>query len=199
MAGRGRLNSLDLLPPEAEDDVVWACQELAARQRTIADVLFEFNDRLEAKGLEGVSRSAFYRAAADKAAAQTRMQRAREMFKGIASQFTAEDVDENTIILGEFIKTLIIELTHDGAGMKSPKEAMELARAFQATVAAQKISTDRRQKLQAEYDKRTEATIERVAKEGGLSADVVAQLRRDFLGVRPKPAAPAEGADVAGS
>ncbi|GLK85701.1 phage protein Gp27 family protein [Ancylobacter defluvii] len=159
MAGRGRLNSLDLLPPEAEDDVVWACQQLAARTRTISDIHFEFNDRLEAKGIETVSRSAFYRAAADRAAAQTRMQRAREMFKGIASEFTAEDVDENTIILGEFIKTLIIELTHDAAGVKTPKAAMELARAFQATVAAQKISTDRRQKIEAA----AKAKLEKVA------------------------------------
>lgn len=192
MAESARLNSVDLLPAEAEDDVVWVCQELASRKRTRLEILVEFNERLTEKGIKPISRSAFYRAAVERAAAVTRVQRAREMFKGIASQFTAEDVDENTIILGEFIKTLIIELVHDGAGAKDPKQAMELARAFQATVAAQKISTDRRQKLQAEFAKRTEATIEKVAREGGLSADVVAQLRRDFLGVRPKP----EGGDA---
>lgn len=195
MAESARLNSMDLLPTEAEDDVVWVCQELAGRNRTRLEIFQEFSERLIEKGIKPLSRSAFYRAAADKAGAQMRMQRSREMFKGIASQFTAEDVDENTIILGEFIKTLIIELVHASAGDGvSTKGAMELARAFQATVAAQKISTDRRQKLQAEFNTRAEKVIERAAVEGGLSADTIAQLRRDFLGVRPKPP---EGQDAA--
>lgn len=189
MAGRGRLDSLDRLPPEAEDDVVWACQELAARRRTIQDILFEFNDRLEAKGIEPVSRSAFYRSAADKAAAQTRMQRARSMFEGIASQFTAEDVDENTIILGEFIKTLIIELVHEGSGAKDTKQAMELARAFQATVAAQKISTDRRQKIEAEARaqlvKAAEKAVAEAEGNGQLKdgAEVLRKIREDIYGI----------------
>lgn len=182
MAGRGRLNSLDLLPKEAEEDVIWVCQQLAARERTVSDIHFEFNDKLEAKGLEPVSRSAFYRAAADKAAAQMRMQRAREMFAGIASQFTAEDVDENTVILGEFIKTLIIELVHDGGGNKSPKEAMELARAYHATVAAQKISTDRRVKIEeaakAKLIKAAEAVVTKAAAGGDGKVDPAEALRR---------------------
>ena len=150
MAGRGRLSSIDVLPEEASDDVVWACQELAKRSRTQADILFELNDRLEAKGLDTISRSAFSRKSVRLAAAQRRMQEARAMFEGLATQFTASDVDENTVILGEFIKTLIVELIDDQAGDKTPKQAMELARAFHATVSAQKISTDRRQKIEAE-------------------------------------------------
>lgn len=189
MAGRGRLNSLDLLPPDAEDDVVWACQELAARKRTTADILSAFNDRLEAKGMEPVSRSAFYRAAADKAAAQTRMQRAREMFAGISSQFTAEDVDENTVILGEFIKTLIIELVHDAAGAKDTKGAMELARAFHATVAAQKISTDRRQKIEAAAKAKLVRAVDTAVEAAGAQgvpldgAEVLRKIREDIYGI----------------
>lgn len=186
MTGRGRLNSLDLLPEEAADDVVWACQQLALRTRTTADILFEFNDRLTAKGLETVSRSAFYRAAAQRSAAQRRMQDARAMFEGIASQFTASDVDENTIILGEFLKTLIVELVSDAGGNKSPKEAMELARAYHATVAAQKISSDRRRILEAEFAAKTETAIEQVVKEGGLSKERAAEIRRAVLGARPR-------------
>lgn len=186
MAARGYLNSLDKLPPEAEDDVVWACQQLAERKRTVSDIHFEFNDRLEAKGVETVSRSAFYRAAADRAAAATRMQRAREMFAGISSEFAAKDVDENTVILGEFIKTLIVELVSDGAGEKTPKQAMELARAFQATVAAQKISTERRQKIEAEAKaqlvKAAEAAVAG-AVAGGEKLDPAAVLKTIREGV----------------
>lgn len=44
---RGQLSSLDLLPDEAQDDLVWAIGELNRRQRTQTDILFEFNDRSE--------------------------------------------------------------------------------------------------------------------------------------------------------
>lgn len=160
MAGRGRLSSIDLLPEEAADDIVWACEQLYQRERTQADILFELNDRLEAKGLEPVSKSAFNRKAMRLAAAQRRMQEARAMFDGLSSQFTAKNVDDNTVILGEFIKTLIVELIDDSAGRKSPKDAMELARAYQATVSAQKMSTDRRQKVDAEARKKLDHAVE---------------------------------------
>lgn len=195
MAERRRLSAIDMLPDEAADDVVWATQELAQRKRTQADILFELNDRLEAKGIDGVSKSAFSRHSVNRAAAVRRMQEARAMFDGVSSQFTAADVDENTIILGEFIKTLIIELAGDGAGIKGPKEAMELARAFQATVSAQKISTDRRQKVEAEIQakliKATDTALDAVAKEKGLSGDTVRGIKERILGLKlPAPAAP---------
>ena len=186
--GRGRLSSIDLLPEEASDDIVWACEQLALRSRSQTDILFELNDRLEAKGIEPISRSAFNRKALRLAAAQRRMGEARAMFEGLASQFTAADVDENTVILGEFIKTLIVELVDDQSGKKGPKEAMELARAFQATVAAQKISTDRRQKLEAELKQAAVTTIETVAKRQGLTKETVDTLRAEFLGIKPEPA-----------
>lgn len=56
MAERRRLSSIDMLPEEAADDIVWATQQLAQRTRTQQDILFELNDRLEAKGIE-VSRN----------------------------------------------------------------------------------------------------------------------------------------------
>ncbi|WP_336801547.1 DUF3486 family protein [Kaistia sp. MMO-174] len=186
--GRGRLSSIDLLPEEASDDIVWACEQLGFRTRSQTDILFELNDRLEAKGIEAISRSAFNRKALRLAAAQRRMGEARAMFEGLATQFTAADVDENTVILGEFIKTLIIELVDDQSGKKKPKEAMELARAFHATVAAQKISTDRRQKLEAELKQAAVATIETVAKRQGLTKETVDTLRAEFLGIKPEPA-----------
>lgn len=189
MAERRRLSAIDMLPEEAADDIVWATQELAQRKRTQADILFELNDRLEAKGIEGISKSAFSRHSVNRAAAVRRMQEARAMFDGVSSQFTAADVDENTVILGEFIKTLIIELAGDGAGIKGPKEAMELARAFQATVSAQKISTDRRQKVEAEMKARVmkaaETAVGQVSEAGHPvdGAAVLKKIRQDVYGI----------------
>lgn len=186
-ATRSRLSSIDLLPEEARDDVIWAMEQLAARTRTQADILFEFNDRLEAKGLEPISSSAFNRKAVRLAAAQRRMQEARAMFQGLASQFTAADVDENTVILGEYIKTLIVELLDNPD--TTPKQASELARAFHAAVSAQKISSERRQKLEDEFRRRTEAAVGALAKSGdtgGKPLDpeaVLKKIREDVYGI----------------
>ena len=187
--GRGRLSSIDLLPEEAGDDIVWACQQLAERTRAQTDILFELNDKLEAKGIEPISRSAFNRKAMRLAAAQRRLSEARAMFEGLSEQMTAKDVDENTIILGEFIKTLIVELVDDQSGPKTPKQAMELARAFHATVAAQKISSDRRKMLEELFAAKTTQAIDRVAKKHGLTRETVDRLRAEFLGISsPKKA-----------
>lgn len=179
--GRGRLSSIDLLPEEAGDEIVWACQQLAERKRTQADILFELNDRLEAKGLEAVSKSAFNRKSLMLAAAQRRMQESRAMFEGLASQFTAEDVDQNTIILGEYLKTLIVELLGDES--KTPKQAMELAAAFRATVSAQKISSERRRKLEDEIASKTVKAVDAVAKSRGLSAETAEEIKAKILGI----------------
>lgn len=184
--GRGRLSSIDMLPAEAGDDVLWANQELYARLRPIGEIHVEFNERLESKGLPPISRTAFYNRSLKIAAAQTRMREAREMFAGLANEFTAENVDENTIILGEYLKTLIQELVDDSAGMKKPKDAMELARAYQATVMAQKVSTDRRLKLQAEFAAKTEEAVREVAKQQGWSTDTVDAALSKILGVEIK-------------
>lgn len=182
--GRGRLSSIDLLPEEAADDVVWACQELYVHKRTIDDIFAEFSERLEAKGIEPVSRSAFHRKAVRLSAAQRRMRESRAMFEGLASEFTAEDVDQNTIVLGEFLKTLITELTEDQTGLKSPKDAMELARGYHAVVAAQKISTDRRQQLEVEFARKATKAVDAVGRAKGLTADTVESIKSLILGIK---------------
>lgn len=181
MAGRGRLGSIDLLPEEAEEDVIWVCQQLAERKRTQGEILEEFNGRLADKGLPLISKSAFNRRAVFLARTQSRVQEARAMFKGLATQFDAEDVDQNNIVLGEFLKTLIIELLQDTGGDRTPKQAMELARAFASTVSAQKVSTERRQKLEADAKaklmKAAEAAVG-AASAGDTKLDGAAVLKR---------------------
>lgn len=191
--GRGRLSSIDMLPAEAGDDVLWANQELYTRQQPIAEIFDLFNTRLAAKGIEPISRTAFYNRSLKIAAAQTRMRQAREMFAGLATEFTAENVDENTVVLGEFIKTLIQELVDDAAGLKSPKEAMELARAYQATVMAQKVSTDRRMKLEAEAKASAVAAMEKAIGQVGAAGvvngeEVLRKIREEVYGIFEKKA-----------
>ena len=192
--GRGRLSDIDLLPEEAQDDIVWACGELSQRKRTQADILEELNNKLLIKGLGPISRSAFNRFSVKRAMAARRIVEARGIFAGIADQFTPEAVDQGNVVLGEFIKTVVFELAQRDVSEHSEDGAMKLARAYLASVQAQKISSDRRAKIETEFVRKADAALDRLSKEAGLPADRVAQIRRDVLGLRGDGAKPTGGA-----
>lgn len=175
---------MDLLPPEADEDVSWAMGELNARKRTQEDIRGELNERLEAKGLDGISSSAFNRRSMRLASHNRRLAEARAVFEGLAPQFTAEKVDDTNLVIGELIKTLILEMLDSSAEDFSPKGAMEISRAWLSVIQGQKLSTERRAKAVAEFARKTEEGIEKVAKAKGLSVETVAKLKREILGVR---------------
>lgn len=185
---RDRLSSLDQLPDFAQDDVVWAVRELNARQRTYEEIRFDLNERLAKKGLGPISSSAFGRKAVRLKALRQRMETAREVLAGVAD-LTAGDIDDTSMKIGHVMMMLIAELMADGED-RQPKEVKAIADAFKAIVTGQKISAERRRKVEAEAEERerakTAAAVEKIAKEAGLSSEMVAQLRREFLGVRPK-------------
>src|SRR3546814_3044775 len=59
--GRGRLSSIDLLPEEAEPDIVWASEQLRLREKPAKMILAEFNARLADRGIASISKSAWGR------------------------------------------------------------------------------------------------------------------------------------------
>lgn len=190
--GRGRLSFWDLLPDWADEARFWASSALAERKLTQLEILDGVNERLrtaaQAEGIAGdavpqASRSSLNRLAMRKATSIRKAMQAKALFDGLGELFDPKASDQSSIVLGEFLKTLVLELVEEG-GLNT-KGAMELARAYQSIVQGMKISAERRQKLEAEYAAKAEKAITRVAKETGLSADTIAQLRRDFLGVRP--------------
>jgi hypothetical protein len=187
--GRGRLSSLDLIPEEGQEDIRWAYAELNKRARTAAVILEELNGRLIDKGLADyiISKSAFNRRSVAIARAGERIKMSRAIFSGIADHLTPENIDQGNIALGEFIKALIAELVSEAEGDLTPKQVMELARGFGAVVLAQKVSHDRKSKGEKDLAAKAEKTadaVAKVAREAGLSADQVAKIRRDVLGVR---------------
>ncbi|PWE52143.1 hypothetical protein DEM27_32610 [Metarhizobium album] len=161
---RGRLDSLELLPDEAQDDVRWAVGQLNERRRSAADILFELNDRLEVKGIDPVSKSAFYRRSARLAKRSMQLEERRFIYAGIAEKLTPEEIAKSDIVLGEFLKVLIDELL-DSDGIE-PKGAMELARAYKDTIVAQRHSAEHRRKAEDE----ARGKLQEVAKEVGAVA-----------------------------
>lgn len=188
--GRGRLSSLDLLPEEAQDDLVWALGELNQRTRTQADILFELNDRLEAKGIDPISRSAFNRRATRLARRTAQLEERRYVYAGIAERLTPEEVSKSDLVLGEFLKVLIDELL-DGSELTS-KSAMELARAYKETVLAQRHSAAERRKAEDEAKKKINSAISNVEKSLPAQAatvdgqEIIRRIREDIYGIYTK-------------
>ncbi len=190
---RPRPSSIDQLPEECEAVVAWAAQELARSDRTQTDIYGEFRTKLIAiqgelgLGFDIPAFSSFNRHAVKLSALTTRLKRSRAMAAAIVDRTDGEDADNVTKAATLTLKTLILEMLESGgeAGW-APKQANEMSAAMKNLQMAENLSTARRQKINAEFEKKAEEVIDTVGKEGGLSADRRAQIKRDFLGVRPK-------------
>ncbi|APE43642.1 hypothetical protein BOO69_09615 [Sulfitobacter alexandrii] len=181
--GRGRLSSIDLLPEAADPVVAWAFQELKDRDRLQKDIHAEFNERLAVLGLGPISMSAFNRHSINIARISRRHEEVRQMTAALTERLDPDQTDDVTIMAAETIKTLIFELLNGGADM-SPKDAMELARALQSAVNAQRVPIERKRAQLAAFANQVDGALEKVATETGMGSDRIAELRREFLGLR---------------
>ena len=183
--GRGRLSSIDLLPEEAEADIVWALEQLRERTMPQTAILDEFNARLADRGVGKVSKSSFSRWSIRKALQFRRLDEVRAITGDIVSGLGTDGADEVTVAVAEMVKVAAFELL-EGGGL-DPKGVMELSRALGSVVSAQKTSTEHRRKLEERVAAQVDTALDKMgdaAREAGLSADRVAQIRRDVLGVR---------------
>lgn len=185
--GRGRLSSIEQLPPEADSDIQWAVEELAERKRTQADILFELNDRLAVIGCEEISSSAFNRFSVRKAAALRRLRESREVSRAIVEVLGDNRGDDVTIAIVQLMKEAI--QSHLEGGKLEPKSLMEMGRALQSVVSAQRMSGDVRQKAEADtrqrLDQATEAAVDGIARVRPEidRAEVLRQIREEVYGI----------------
>jgi hypothetical protein len=188
-----------MLPEEASEIVVWASEELSRRisgGRTQLDIYAEFKTKLIAlQGEQGLafnipSFSAFNRLSLRQAELGRRLEETRQISTALAGRLDGIGNEDLTIMVIEGLKTLAFEIITDrGQAGATPKEVMEMSRAIQSLVATSKLSTAQRQAFEDELAEATDEVMDKVtaiAKEAGVSADRMAQIRRDFLGVRPK-------------
>lgn len=188
--GRGRLSGIDLLPAEADGIVAWAADQLAARERTQAEIYDGFAARCRALQAEtGIaftipSLAAFYRYSLRLAQLSRRLEETREMVAVLADRFDARSSDDLTVIAAETMKSLVLHMLGEGADGMAPKDAMHLASAFRQAVQAQSVSSDRRAKLEADFEARVEDAVETVAKARGLTGETVRDIKAQILGVQ---------------
>jgi hypothetical protein len=182
--GRGRLSSIDMLPDEAEADIVWALEQMRERAMPQAAILDEFNARLADRGVGKVSKSAFSRWSVRKAIQFRRLDEVRAITSDVVIGLGTDGADQVTVACAEMLKVAIYEALE---GSLDPKGIMALSRALNSAVAAQKTSTAHRKQL----EERVNAVVEQAADkastgaiEAGMSEERAADLRKKVLGVR---------------
>lgn len=192
--GRGRLSSIDLLPREVDDIVVWAAGELGNRDRTQLDIYQEFVGRLEARmaefrgelefeipGLRSFNRHAVRLARMGRMLDET-----REIAAVLAEKFDPKTSDDMTVTTAETIKALVLHMlnaAHGEIDLAQAKDVKMLASAFRDAAAAQSVSSDRRRKAEAEFEDKVKNAVTTVARAKGLSAETVAAIQSEILGV----------------
>ena len=181
--GRGRLSSIDLLPEEAEEDVVWALEQLRERKLPGNVILEEFNERLADKGITPISKSSWSRYAVRKAIQFRKLDEAQRMSGEIVATLGSEGADQVTVMVAELLKTAMFEVLEEG--QLNSKAIMELSRGLSSVVSAQKTSADHRRKLQDELLSKVDKAIEKAGQDGaGADAGaVLKRIREDVYGI----------------
>lgn len=184
--GRGRLNSLDLVPEEGREDIAWAMEQLNGRAMTQAQILEELNGRLVDKGLANyiISKSAFNRKAMRIANMNRRYEERVALVQAMAPRMTPESMEEVDRVIGELQKMLFLEILDRDGDTLTPKNAMEIARGYQAVIQGQAKSAEMYEKRIKAFKEKAAAAVDKVARKAGLSAATVDELKAQILGIR---------------
>lgn len=181
--GRGHLSSIDMLPDEAEGAIVWANDQLRDRKLPTAVIHAEFNEKLADVGLGPISKSAFGRYAVRKAIQFRRLDEIQRMGGELARTMDAKAPDEVTVAVAELVKVAAFEILEEGE--VSTAGLMQISRALQSAVAAQKTSAEYRERLEKEVQTRlAEAAKEagEIGKKKGVSPEALAAINRALMG-----------------
>lgn len=174
--GRGRLSSIDLLPEEAEPDIVWALEQLRLREMPSKMILAEFNGRLADRGIAAISKSAWGRFSVRKAIQFRKLDETRRIASELAPSLGTDGADHVTMMIAEMVKVAAFQLLEGGD--VGSKGLMELSRAVATSVGAQKTSAEHRRQLEAEVQKRLADAAEAVAEVGAAAGTAPEALQK---------------------
>lgn len=177
--GRGHLSSIDMLPDEAEAAIVWANDQLRERKLPSAVIFAEFNERLADAGLGPISKSAWGRYAVRKAIQFRRLDEIQRMGGELARTMDTKAPDEVTVAVAELLKVAIFEILEEHK--VSAQGVMQMSRALQSVVSAQKTSAEYREQLEKELQERLAKAAKdagEIGKRNGVSPEAMAKITR---------------------
>lgn len=170
----GQKSAVARLDPRVRESVDTAIREGRATIDEIVELISQH-------GIE-VSRSAVGRY---KQKAESQMQRyreAQEVAKVWIGKLQADPEGDVGRLLAEMLRTAAFQTLGDMENA-APQEIMLLAKAIKDLASADKLTTERILKARQDATKEAAEAATAVAKSKGLSADTVAELRREILGV----------------
>ncbi|ALG75059.1 hypothetical protein VY88_26365 [Azospirillum thiophilum] len=177
-------STLDRLPKEIREEL----GRLREDGWTIDELLSKLQELRIAGRIDlDVSRSAVGRYVQTMDKVGERLRRSRAMAEGLVRQLGDEPDTRIARLNIEVCQTLIFDLINgeDGEGAKlDPEQVMFLTSSIQKLTSARKTDAELILRLQTEADKRAIAVMEATAKRKGLSADTIADIKKDFLGIR---------------
>jgi len=182
--GRGRLSTLDLLPDEAEADLVWLNTELREGRQTQVALLDEFNERLARLGIAPISKGAFSRYSVRKATQFRQLDETRRIAADLTDALGVDSADQMTIAVAEMLKMSAFKLAESGG--LNPMDVMSLARAAKDVTTAQKTSADYRRGIEREIAQKVAEAAKDVAEIGkslGVSEEAMRKINMRLAGV----------------
>ena len=165
--GRGRLSKIDMLPDEAEVDLVWLNQELRAGKRPQVELIDVFNARLIAKGIEPISKGAFSRYSVRKSIQFRETDQILRLSSDLVEALGVDSADKMTTALSEMLRVQMARLLDQGD--LTAKDLMELARANKEAIAAQKQSAEYRRSIEEEARAKLARTLDDVEAKAGAN------------------------------
>lgn len=184
--GRGRLSRLDMLPESAQVHLVWLNQELRDGKRPQTELRDVFNAHLAALGLEPISNGAFSRYSVRKSIQFRELDETLRLSSELVDVLGVDSADTMTIALSQMLRVAAVKLIEAEGGKLAAKDLMELARASQAAVGAQKQSADYRRALEREFTQKIEAAAKDVAaigKQHGVSDEAMRKITMRLAGI----------------
>jgi hypothetical protein len=181
--GRGRLSSLEMLPEEADADLLWLHDELRNGNRPQTAILKDFNARLADRGIGPISKGAFSRYSVRKAREWREYDERLRLSRSLVETMGADGADKMTVAVAERLKMAVDGLLADGN--LGPKEIAALARANRAAVSAQRDAMELRRSLEDEQRRKLEEVADAVAQVGakaGISEETMAEINRRIVG-----------------
>ncbi|MEA3264180.1 MAG: phage protein Gp27 family protein [Pseudomonadota bacterium] len=200
---RPKPSSIDQLPDECEEDIVWANRELAGRSMPQTQILEEFNQRIAAKGCKPISKGSFSRHSVEQARLRQDVNVELKLLD-VAIEMFPDLKHDLTALAREILKIrLVIAAANPNSSSKglnaiglNAKRALEMQLA--EAEAERRKEQDKRDAAQREEDdqrkREAETMVEAVAEpaaeraaqiatEAGLSTERVAAIRRGVLGL----------------
>lgn len=152
----------------------WLDQALAENNFSDYEAL---STELAAQGY-AISKSALHRYGQDFESKLSALKMASEQAKAVVLAAPDEEGAVNEALMRLVQEHLFKLLMTDGDQIDLPKVAKAVAELGRASVVQKKWQAEFREKAEAAV-----AKVENIAKKGGLSADTVAEIRREILGM----------------